>query len=41
MATAELMSDFNSVVVTHAVDNVAIENYDFEQFIALFKKIER
>jgi hypothetical protein len=31
---------FNSVVVTHAVDNVAIENYNFEQFISLFNKIE-
>lgn len=30
----------NYSVVNHVVDNVAIENYDFEQFISLFKKIE-
>lgn len=30
----------NHQVVSHVVDNVAIENYDFEQFISLFKKIE-
>jgi hypothetical protein len=30
----------NSTIVSHEVDNVAIENYDFEQFISLFKKID-
>lgn len=30
----------NHFVVNHVVDNVAIENYDFEQFLTLFKKIE-
>lgn len=31
---------FNSTIVTHDVGSVAIENYDFEQFISLFHKIE-
>lgn len=31
---------FNSSIVTHDVANIAIENYDFEQFISLFHKIE-
>lgn len=31
---------FNSTIITHDISNVAIENYDFEQFISLFKKIE-
>jgi hypothetical protein len=31
---------FNSTIVTHEVANLAIENYDFEQFISLFHKIE-
>jgi hypothetical protein len=30
----------NSTIVSHDVTNVAIENYDFEQFISLFHKIE-
>jgi hypothetical protein len=31
---------FNSTIITHDISNVAIENYDFEQFISLFHKIE-
>lgn len=39
-AATDQITPFNMAVVTEPVNNVAIENYDFEKFIALFNKIE-